>query len=215
MVSCFNPRADLNTNGMSKESRRFHVPDALANTYDFANSLDLRRFMHHGVQHARADELEDPASLGAWLARHKLGEAGKAPSHAAFEAALALRGAIRDYLERDVEARRRDASVSDALERAMERFPLRVTTAGKQGLKLVPAGTTDAIAGLSVVVAELYDGAANGTLDRLKMCASDECKRIFYDRSKPGTRRWCQSTLCGNRQKTRTYRERLKQKQRA
>ncbi|WP_423875261.1 CGNR zinc finger domain-containing protein [Bradyrhizobium sp.] len=25
------------------------------------------------------------------------------------------------------------------------------------------------------------------------------------------TRRWCQSNLCGNRQKTRTYRERLKQ----
>ena len=199
---------------MSKESRRFHVPDALANTYDFANSLDLRHFVHHGVQHTQADELEDPASLGAWMARHKLGEAGKTPSTATFEAALALRAAIRDYLERDLQARRRDASVSEALERAMARFPLRVTAAGKQGLKLAPAGT-DAMAGLSAIVAELYDGAAYGTLDRLKMCASDECKRVFFDRSKPGTRRWCQSTLCGNRQKTRTYRERLKQEPRA
>ena len=199
---------------MSKESRRFHVPDALANTYDFANSLDLRHFRHHGTQHAQADELENPSALGAWMARHKLGEAGKTPSHATFDAALALRGAIRDYLERDPEARRRDASVGDALERAMERFPLRVTAAGKRGLKLAPAGT-DATAGLSAIVAEIYDGAANGTLDRLKMCASDECKRVFFDRSKPGTRRWCQSTLCGNRQKTRSYRERLKQEQQA
>ncbi len=200
---------------MSKESRRFHVPDALANIYDFANSLDLRHFMHHGVQHAQADELENPASLGAWMARHKLGVAGKTPSTATFDAALALRAAIRDYLERDPEARRRDGSVSEALERAMARFPLRVTTTGKQGLKLVSAGAADAMAGLSAVVAELYDGAANGMLDRLKMCASDECKRVFFDRSKPGTRRWCQSTLCGNRQKTRTYRQRLRQEQQA
>ena len=71
------------------------------------------------------------------------------------------------------------------------------------------------MAGLSALVAELYNGAANGTLDRLKMCTSEECKRVFFDRSKPGTRRWCQSTLCGNRQKTRTYRERLKQEQEA
>jgi predicted RNA-binding Zn ribbon-like protein len=31
---------------------------------------------------------------------------------------------------------------------------------------------------------------------------------VFFDRSKPATRRWCMSTLCGNRMKTRTYRER-------
>lgn len=195
---------------MSKESRRFQVPDALANIYDFANSLDLRHFMHHGVQHPQSDELEDAAALGAWMARHKLNETGKTPSSMTFEAALALRGAIRDYLERDPADRRRDVPVKDALDRAMARFPLRVTSTGKDGLKLAPAGS-DAMAGLSALVAELYSGASNGTLDRLKMCASEECKRVFFDRSKPGTRRWCQSTLCGNRQKTRTYRKRLKQ----
>ena len=197
---------------MSKESRKFQVPDALANTYDFANSLDLRHFVHHGVQHAQEEELGDAAALGTWMARHRLHEGGKAPSNATFEAALALRSAIRDYLERDPEDRRREAPVKDALDKAMAPFPLRVTMAGKEGLKLAPLGS-DATAGLSAIVAELYNGAANGTLDRLKMCASEECKRVFFDRSKPGTRRWCQSTLCGNRQKTRTYRERLKQEQ--
>ncbi len=66
----------------------------------------------------------------------------------------------------------------------------------------------DALAGLSAVVAELYDGSLKGTLDRPKMCAAEECRRVFFDRSKPATRRWCMSTLCGNRMKTRTYRER-------
>jgi predicted RNA-binding Zn ribbon-like protein len=63
-------------------------------------------------------------------------------------------------------------------------------------------------AGLSVIAAELYAGSVNGTLKRLKMCAAEECRRVFFDRSKPATRRWCMSTLCGNRAKTRTYRER-------
>jgi predicted RNA-binding Zn ribbon-like protein len=195
---------------MSKESRRFHVPEALANLYDFANSLDLRHFVHHGVQHAQADELENATGLRNWLGRHNLGKSGKAPSLETFETALALRGAIRDYLEREPAQRRREASVRAALDEAIARFPLRVTAAGKDGLKLAAVGS-DAGGGLSAIVAELYNASANGTLDRLKMCASDECKRVFFDRSRPGTRRWCQSTLCGNRQKTRAYRERLKQ----
>lgn len=66
----------------------------------------------------------------------------------------------------------------------------------------------DALAGLSEVVAEFYNGSVNGTLDRLKMCAAEECRRVFFDRSKPVTRRWCMSTLCGNRMKTRAYRAR-------
>ena len=193
---------------MSKESRGFHVPDALADLYDFANSLDLRHFVHHGVQHAQADELENATSFGNWLARHGLHRAGKVPSAATFEAALALRGAIRDYLAREPAERHREASIRAALDNAIARFPLRVSAAGKGGLKLAAAS---ADIGLSAIVADLYNASANGTLDRLKMCASDECKRVFFDRSKPGTRRWCQSTLCGNRQKTRAYRERLKQ----
>jgi predicted RNA-binding Zn ribbon-like protein len=194
---------------MSKASRKFHVPDALANLYEFANSLDLRHFVHHGVQHAQADELESAVALGKWMFHHGLTKPDTSPSSATFGAALGLRDKIRDYLECAPEERKRNVAVGDALNKAMERFPLRVAAVGKQGLELTPVGT-DAAAGLSAIVAELYNGSANGSLDRLKMCASNECKRVFFDRSKPGTRRWCQSTLCGNRQKTRSYRERLK-----
>ena len=72
------------------------------------------------------------------------------------------------------------------------------------------AADANAPAGLSAIVAELYDGASHGTLARLKMCAANECQRVFFDRSKPGSRRWCQTELCGNREKTRNYRERQK-----
>ena len=158
---------------MSKESRKFHVPDALANLYDFVNSVDLRHFVHHGVQHAQADELESAAQLGAWMAHRRMIRPGAVPSSAGFEAALALRVAIRDYLECEPGDRRRKVSISNALDSALARFPVRVITDGKEGLKLAAVGT-DAVAGLSAVIAELYNGSANGTLDRLKMCASDE-----------------------------------------
>lgn len=199
---------------MSKESRKFHVPDELANLYDFANTLDLRHFVHHGVQHQQAEELASPSALGDWMKERGLLERSGVPAPKTFDNALRLRGAIRDYLKCDPEERRRKGGTIESLNKAMEPFPLRVAGLGKDGMKLLPA-EVNAPAGLSAIVAELYDGASNGTLDRLKMCASEECKRVFFDRSKPGTRRWCQSTLCGNRQKTRTYRERLKREQEA
>jgi predicted RNA-binding Zn ribbon-like protein len=191
---------------MSKESRKFHVPDELANLYDFANTLDLRHFTHHGVQHRQADELTDASALGEWMRARGLASRA-VPSQKSFDNALRLRASILDYLKCDPAERPRRQGVVDALSKAMEPFPLRVAGTGKNGMKLLPA-QGDAPPGLSAVVAELYDGAADGTLDRLKMCAADECQRVFYDRSKPGTRRWCQSTLCGNREKTRAYRER-------
>jgi len=192
---------------MSKESRKFHVPDALANLYDFANTLDLRHFTHHGVQHQQADELQTTAALGEWMRQHGLTERAAAPSQKTLEAALRLRAAIRDYLKCEPAERHRQPAVTAHLNAAMEPFALRVAILGKNGFALGPV-TSDAQAGLSAIVAELYDAASAGTLERLKMCAADECQRVFFDRSKPGTRRWCQSTLCGNREKTRTYRER-------
>jgi predicted RNA-binding Zn ribbon-like protein len=194
---------------MSKESRKFHVPDALADLYDFANTLDLRHFTHHGVQHQQAEELGSPAALGEWMKQRGWLDRGAVPSQRTFDAALRLRGAVREYLKCEPVDRLRKPAIVEALTKAMERFPLRVAVAGKDGMKLLPA-EADAQAGLSPIVAGIYDGSANGTLDRLKMCAADECQRVFFDRSKPGTRRWCQSALCGNRQKTRTYRERQK-----
>jgi len=180
----------------------------LANLYDFANTLDLRHFVQHGVQHQQAGELSDRWALGDWMSARRLIERGATPSQETFESALRLRSAIRDSLKCDP-AERRKPAILDPLDRALRSFPLRVRALGRSGLSLGPAGPeAKAQPGLSAIVAELYDSASNGALDRLKMCAAEECQRVFYDRSKPGTRRWCQSTLCGNRMKTRTYRER-------
>jgi len=195
---------------MSKQSRKFKVPDELANLYDFANSLDVRYFTHHGVQHVQSDELGGPRQLGVWMSQRGLLWSGARITPAMFDTALQLRAGVRTYLETDPAERRTAGDAVRSLNKAMRLFP-QVAEARNDGVMALRAARDDALAGLSVVVAEMYDGSVRGTLDRLKMCAAEECRRVFFDRSKPATRRWCMSTLCGNRTKTRTYRERQRE----
>ena len=192
---------------MSKASRKFQVPDELANLYDFANSLDVRHFTHHGVPHLQGDELKGPRELGAWMSQRGLLFTSAKIAPALFESALELRSSVRGYLQCDPAERPRNKDAVQSLNRALRLFPLAAELRNDGGMALRPA-RVDAAAGLSAIVAELYDGSIRGTLDRLKMCAAEECRRVFFDRSKPATRRWCMSSLCGNRMKTRTYRER-------
>jgi predicted RNA-binding Zn ribbon-like protein len=192
---------------MSKQSRQFKVPDELANLYDFANTLDLRHFTHHGMQHLSGDELKGPRDLGAWMSERRLTKADAKITPAMFDTAIQLRASLRAYLAGDVDARRTDRDILRSLNTATRLFPL-VAQAGDDGAMRLAPVRNDALAGLSEIVAELHGASTSGTLDRLKMCAADECRRVFFDRSKPGTRRWCVSTLCGNRIKTRTYRAR-------
>jgi predicted RNA-binding Zn ribbon-like protein len=43
---------------------------------------------------------------------------------------------------------------------------------------------------------------------RLRLCEGPGCSLVFYDSSRPGTRRWCSTERCGNRVNTTTYRRR-------
>jgi predicted RNA-binding Zn ribbon-like protein len=192
---------------MSKNSRKFQVPDELAHLYDFANSLDVRHFTHHGVRHAQSDELTGPRELAGWMSQRGLAAKDTNITDAMFDSALQLRAGVRAYLECDPAERRKDNEAVRSLNTMMKFFPLVAEARADRGTVL-RGSRGDALAGLSAVVAELYDGSIKGTLDRLKMCAAEECRRVFFDRSKPATRRWCMSTLCGNRIKTRTYRAR-------
>jgi predicted RNA-binding Zn ribbon-like protein len=45
---------------------------------------------------------------------------------------------------------------------------------------------------------------------RLRRCENSPCRVIFYDDSRPGLRRWCASTRCGDRVRTRHFRQRMK-----
>lgn len=196
---------------MSRISRKSRVPDALADLYDFANTLDQRCFQHRGVRMQPSDGIDGPAKLAAWLTDHGrggvTGKTGGTIGPAALQRARELREAIRAFLENEPARRKADHALHVAFNDAARWFPL-VAQVGPDGSTTLGPAHADALNGLSVVVAQFYDAARSGLLDRLKMCDSTECRWVFYDRSKPGTRRWCEQATCGNRMKTRAYRER-------
>src|SRR5580704_6174741 len=109
---------------MSKESRKFQVPDQLANLYDFANTLDVRHFTHHGVPHVQGDELGGPRELGAWMARRGLLFTSARITPPMFEVALRLRASVRAYLQCDPVERRKNKDAVQSLNAASRLFPL-------------------------------------------------------------------------------------------
>jgi len=46
-------------------------------------------------------------------------------------------------------------------------------------------------------------GADDG---RLRRCDAEDCRLVFHDESRTGTRRWCSMQRCGNRAKVRAFR---------
>jgi predicted RNA-binding Zn ribbon-like protein len=187
-----------------KLSEKFQVPGDVALLYDFVNSVDLRRYVEQGVVHDPGDDLATSAQLQNWLQARGLLKRGVQISPAEHRKALELRDALRAFLAAAPTERRAAAGL---LESSAARFPLQVTASRDRGLDLrpVPGGATS---GLGNVLAALVRLSDNGRLERVKTCDSEECRWVFYDRSKPGNRRWCSSDRCGNREKTRAYRSR-------
>jgi predicted RNA-binding Zn ribbon-like protein len=192
-------------------SRRYPVPGELAVLYEFVNSLDLRSFVEHGVQHAGGDELGTRRELEGWMRYRGLLAKGAQLDEEDHRKALQLRHSLRAFLQLAPAVRRRDTNAITLVNTSAAAFPLIVQVSKTGKIRLQPVAGLGC-SGLGSILAELQYAAETAKLDRLKMCAAEDCRRVFYDRSKPGTRRWCASTLCGNRQKTRAYRRRQGQK---
>lgn len=182
-----------------KLSRQYNVPPSAALLYDFTNTLDERRYIVDNVRLTGDDAIKTPALFSAWLEQHGLSDQLEAK---AWQNAVALRDALRAYLKLPPSERR---AAAPALDAAALVYGLRVEINGEGSVDLVPQTGAST---LGMVIVQLHLLAIAGQLDRLKACADPDCGWIFLDRSKPGSRRWCSSTGCGNRQKTRAYRAR-------
>ncbi|BCB82532.1 hypothetical protein Pflav_089420 [Phytohabitans flavus] len=109
------------------------------------------------------------------------------------------------------EASSRGAGGDDArgpraeLDRLAAGLPLRARfTEGGMGL----APTAGGVQGLlAEIVAAMVLAERDGIWSRLKICREDSCQWTYYDRSKNSSKCWCGAS-CGNRNKTRAYRQR-------
>jgi predicted RNA-binding Zn ribbon-like protein len=186
-------------------SEKFAIPSDLALLYDFVNSLDERRFMEKGALHGGGDEIATPPLLANWMrARGLLGSHARITA-AEHRAALDLRQALREFLRNPPGQRPRAKAAARRLTAASRAFPLALAVSDTGSVEPVSMSGSSL---LGRVLGQMLGLAGKDRLDRLKTCASDECRWIFFDRSKPANRHWCSSARCGNRQKTRTYRAR-------
>ena len=186
-------------------SETYAVPAELALLYDFVNTLDERRYVENGVAHAGGDEIGTPHLLDAWMRQCGLLRRGEHVDAGDHREALKLRRTLRDFLLNPPEHRSQAQEAARQLTDVSRRFPLMLAVSDKGAVALAPIPGSNV---LGRVLAQLIGLAETGQLPRLKTCASDECRWVFFDRSKPANRHWCSSSTCGNRQKTRTYRAR-------
>lgn len=171
---------------------------ALQLIVEFLNTVDERTFSRHGQSHVGGEELSSPRALAGWLAARGLVADGAAIEPEDLTATTALRTTLRTTLRESL------TGGPDAAA-ALAGYPLRLALDHSGGLR-VTARTGRPW--LDAIVETVAVSAARGDWKRVKLCAAPDCRWAFHDTSRNGRGRWCEMEVCGNRHKTRTYRER-------
>jgi predicted RNA-binding Zn ribbon-like protein len=174
------------------------VPEHARLLADFANTLEI-----DGDR--RTESIDSAQALAHWLAERDLLAPGTRVSSADLRLALALRSGLREALFANHD--QAPQPPSSELDSAAARLPLRVVFAAGTP-RLEPAARTAVERALGSLLVAVADASADGSWQRLKLCASETCQWAFYDASRNRCRNWCSMNVCGNRQKTRVYRAR-------
>jgi predicted RNA-binding Zn ribbon-like protein len=193
-----------------------HVHDAvpLETAFDFLNTLELEggalverlTTLDTAVAWlADAHVVPDPAAITR-LARRPADE------RAVLDRLVTTRTALRDVAHAVAHEEPPKRAAIDEVNRALaarERIEL---VAADDGVRLGHSHVGDAVDDVLARIAEpIVREIGNGHDDRIRICANDTCRWIFYDESRAGRRRWCDMATCGNRAKARRHRERAKE----
>jgi predicted RNA-binding Zn ribbon-like protein len=190
-----------------------HHPMSLEDTSDFMNTLELE-------SGALVDRLASFDDAARWLSERGICHEDLAPEAlAAFgrtpEEALERVRMVREALREVADAVAHDRAPSDEalaeVNRAIqsrERVELvREPDGVSVGHSHVGDPLDDALARLAdPLVYEIQNGRA----DRIRICANDTCRWLFFDESRAGRRRWCDMATCGNQAKAARHRAKAK-----
>jgi predicted RNA-binding Zn ribbon-like protein len=185
---------------------------SLEDTFDFLNTIELENgFLddHFVSFRDAADWLLDRGVVHRWRA------VANRPTGAAADDALArirsVRGALREVSDAVVHRRPADPAALAEVNRALQaRERIELVQAG-DGVSVGHSHVGDPIDDALARLAEpLVEQIQAGNADRVRICANDTCRWIFYDESRAGRRRWCDMASCGNRAKAARHRARVK-----
>jgi predicted RNA-binding Zn ribbon-like protein len=150
----------------------------------------------------RVERLNSPVELAEWLVQ--AGLLTDAPDVTTTELARArrLRETLYSYV-RDLTA---GSEPSRVRRTALNRFAAATPPRPRLTPQLEIAVAGDVDAALAAIAAEGIALAAPETCQSIRWCAGAACTRVFIDRSRGPSRRWCGMSSCGNRAKAANYR---------
>ena len=139
------------------------------------------------------DHLGDAADAMDYLERHRVRVPAEAPSAIQLRRLGTIREMIRDLLDPDRPAWSAAAAV------LLKSTAFNVDEAGL--IRAIGGGWDGFIGDLLLPLIELVERR-----DRLRICGNPHCRLVFLDISRNHSRRWCDTTGCGNRDRVRRYR---------
>ncbi|HEX5015742.1 MAG TPA: CGNR zinc finger domain-containing protein [Candidatus Limnocylindrales bacterium] len=192
-----------------------HHQMSLEDTSDFMNTIELESGSlvdHLASFDDAAHWLTDRGMCHEDLAPSALAVYGVTPEQA-LEKVRSVRAALREVADAVAHDRAPSdealAEVNRAI-RSRERVELVKEHDGVSvGHSHVGDPLDDALARLAD---PLVHEIQNGRADRVRICANDTCRWLFFDESRAGRRIWCDMATCGNKAKAARHRARAKAK---
>jgi predicted RNA-binding Zn ribbon-like protein len=162
---------------------------------DFVNTVELD---------GDEDVLSDPGAAERWFGERGIDVDGISETDT--RSTADVREALRALMFAN-NGETLDPHAAEVLNEAAANALLRVTVGvdGHGALKPAASGIDGA---LGYVLAAVFESMADGSWPSMKACRMDTCRWAFYDGSKNHSRTWCSMSVCGNRAKARSYRER-------
>jgi CGNR zinc finger len=190
------------------EQPRLRVHEDVA-TPPAPGEVELVRSFLSLHEHADAGPASVPPGRDAlrwWLAHHRLVEPRTVVSDSDADAGLAIIEALRATLGPDADSvgDARAATVLNDAARAAGLGPV-FGPGGEPALEPTAGGVRGVFGRILAIV---FVARIDGRWAHLKECRSEDCRSVFFDRSRNHSGRWCSMESCGNRNKVRAWRER-------
>ena len=185
-----------NDQDYEKDYEKYGAPGDLELVRSFVNTRDVDSGL---------DALDSPDGLAVWMSEHGLGR-GEDLDEEDLETAIAFREGLRGLLVANGGAEL-TAEALEGVRRGADWGTLRIAVDERGRASQQPSCSGSGVL-YARVLAIMAAAQERGEWERLKVCPADDCAWAFYDRSRNRSRTWCSMEVCGNRAKTRAYRDR-------
>ena len=156
---------------------------------------------------ARYERLTNPSELARWIALSPLKCGAVRVTNIDLAHAIGLRSAIWRLSQALLSGEApRLVDVRRVNEEARGSALVRELTADGKALRWYRPNVAAALATIAQDAVTLFGDPQQRS--RLRRCENSECRVVFYDDSRPGSRRWCAPNRCGDRIRAREYRRR-------